>query len=403
MKKSTMLIAAVLGQALAVPLAASPLPAADAPETLRLRHAMACLRSGESLCIAAVGGSITTGFAANPPEENGWAAQTAEWFEDRARDYGGSVQFVNAGLSGTDSAWGTVRLQEQVLDHWPDVVFVEFAINDQWLSPAVRGRSYEGVLRQLLDDSERALVLVAINEKAAPQKSQRREQEAIGKHYDLPTLAWADMAGPNAAWGSWFDGAEAIHPNTSGHTAIADGIRSWLDEVWASLPDDTAALPAVDTALPAPRSSDEFARVRWLGADNAKVIENTGFTPGADIHGEWTRRGGLAPRGWMTADETALLRVAVEGQSVGVTIAESDQYRNAEAWIDFADGTSSRKIPLNTFVSFRSGYLGWAYVELARDMPEGEHVLNIRLKKGRATEKGRRSGITGIVLTGLSR
>ncbi|WP_442888615.1 GDSL-type esterase/lipase family protein [Congregicoccus parvus] len=59
---------------------------------------------------------------------------TAEWphamqhFFDA--DWPGRVNLVNASLSGRQSRWGMENLEKRVLVHHPDLVFIEFSIND---------------------------------------------------------------------------------------------------------------------------------------------------------------------------------------------------------------------------------------------------------------------------------
>jgi lysophospholipase L1-like esterase len=369
----------------------SPSPKGDAT---RLQTAMAKLRRGETVSVVALGGSITTGFLARPADSMGWAGQVADWWEAKAKETGATLNYHNAGISGTDSAFASVRVQPHVLAFEPDVVFVEFAINDQWLDPKVRRRSYEGVLRQLLDSSPRALVLLALNERGGKDRGQRREQEAIGNHYGLPTLAWADWQ--DASVDKYYDGNESIHPNTAGHTNIAKGIIAYLDKMWEALPaDDT--IPPVETALPNPLVSSEFQKVQYLGWENAEEISNVGWNEGSDVHGEWKGAGGGAQEGWTANRSDAHLQIAVTGKSVGVLLAESDQYRNALAWIEYPDGKLSAKVPVNCFVSYRNGYLGWAYAEVADNLGSGRHILHITPAPGK--QEGKTANIIGIICT----
>ena len=91
-----------------------------------------------------------------PPRERGWAALLA-------KSLGPQVKLVNAGVSGTDSAAAVHRVQAQVLDAEPDLVITEFGVNDEWLDPAVRGSSYEALLRRLLAAKRPPAVVVLAN------------------------------------------------------------------------------------------------------------------------------------------------------------------------------------------------------------------------------------------------
>ncbi|MDR3283845.1 MAG: SGNH/GDSL hydrolase family protein [Treponema sp.] len=373
-------------------------PSLDNP---RLQSALAKLRRGEPVSVVALGGSITTGYQASPPDMSGWAGLVRTWWDTKAKETGSEIIWHNSGASGTDSAYGAIRIQDHALAYEPDVVILEFAINDQWLNPKVRRRSFEGALRQLLDGSGRAVLLLALNQKGDVNAGQRQEQEPIGNHYGLATLAWADWA-KSALWNTYFTGSESIHPNNAGHANIAQGITDYLEAVWASLPDDSALTPA-DPALPAPLVSSEFQHVRLISSDDAgAVLDDYMWDPAnAILPGEWLTRGGKQLKGWTTADSDAELQIRVRGKSVGVFIAESDQFRNGEAWIEKPDGSVTPKIQLNTYVSYRSGYYGNAYAEIADNLDPGAPcILHITVKNSPAKADGA-VHVIGALCTGV--
>ena len=91
--------------------------------------------------VAFIGGSIT--------EMNGYRVMVEE--DLRRRFPGTDFTFVNAGISSTCSTTGAHRLARDVLSTQPDLLFVEFAVNDdQDASHAEREcrRGMEGILRQ---------------------------------------------------------------------------------------------------------------------------------------------------------------------------------------------------------------------------------------------------------------
>jgi lysophospholipase L1-like esterase len=400
MKKMMTVFAAALVIAFVVSATAAACASASASapvvapkgDTARLQTAMAKLRRGETVSVVALGGSITTGFAAQNPSAMGWAAQVADWWRARAEETGGAVDYHNAGVSGTDSAFAVARVPDHVLAYKPDAVFVEFAINDQWLDTKVRGRTYEGVLRQLLADSSRAVVPVVINERGGKTKSTRADEQPIADRYGLPTLAWADWQ--TSSVDQFYDGGESIHPNTAGHTDIARGIIAYLDGIWQHLPADDA-IPPVDHSLPPPLVSAEFQTVQYLGWENAEVIDSKGWGEGSDIHGEWARAGGGEWPGWTTTRSDAELKVAVSGKSVGILFAESDQYRNGTAWLESPDGKTGPKVQINCFVSYRTGYLGWAYAEIGDNLGAGQYILHVTPAAG--SQEGKKTNVVGII------
>ena len=45
----------------------------------RLQQALSNWQQGQTLTVAVIGGSITTGYAASPPRQQGWAGQLQRW------------------------------------------------------------------------------------------------------------------------------------------------------------------------------------------------------------------------------------------------------------------------------------------------------------------------------------
>jgi lysophospholipase L1-like esterase len=93
-----------------------PLQAAD---TVLPVNVFKHLRAGTPQTVVTYGTSLT----ANGP----WVKMLAPWFEAR---YPGLVTVVNSGGSGQHSGWGITNVQEKVVAKHPDLVFIEFGIND---------------------------------------------------------------------------------------------------------------------------------------------------------------------------------------------------------------------------------------------------------------------------------
>lgn len=77
------------------------------------------LARGESLNVVVYGTSLTAGGA--------WVPQTMAALQKR---YAGKLTWSNGAGSGMNSDWGVANLDEKVLAKRPDVVFIEFAVND---------------------------------------------------------------------------------------------------------------------------------------------------------------------------------------------------------------------------------------------------------------------------------
>ena len=122
----------------------------------RLIRVMEKARRGEELCIAFLGGSITEGYSSSR-HENCYAARIFAWWQQSFPQ--SRMRYVNAGIGGTGSDYGAARAKRDVLSEKPDVVFVDFSVNDA--ANEFYKECYEGLLRKLLGGpGQPAVVLV---------------------------------------------------------------------------------------------------------------------------------------------------------------------------------------------------------------------------------------------------
>ena len=122
----------------------------------RLDKVLKKLSNGEKVTIAAIGGSITEGAGASKTEEC-YVSRFIAGLKERYPD--ADITFVNAGVGGTPSALGVIRYERDVtnvLGQNPDLVLVEFAVNDY--GEPTGGRAYESMVRSVLEkDNEPAV------------------------------------------------------------------------------------------------------------------------------------------------------------------------------------------------------------------------------------------------------
>lgn len=364
------------GMSLALSLMLPAISHADA----RLQAVMQRLDAGEPITLATIGGSITTGYAAQPPRERGWAALLA-------KSLGPKVRLVNAGVSGTDSAAGAQRLDKQVLAAEPDLVVVEFGVNDQWLDPAVRGSSFEAILRKLLTAKKPpAVVVLGLTQQGNQPRDTTDIQLQLAAHYGLTALdfgRWmqARVDAGQDRWAALYD--EPVHPNGTGHQRIALALAETLR---------ADRSPSVVKPLPEALFGRAHEFTRLLMGETLKPYQSHGFERGGEVHPEWT---GQQP-GWVTKADDAEACFLVYGSEIAVFHAESEHYRNLEARVD--DGPW---VTLQGRVAERKGYLGWHYSVVARGIEPTAHLLHVRVKRDEWTGSGRPASLLAIMSAGL--
>ncbi|MFW6371487.1 MAG: hypothetical protein ACOC10_09830, partial [Bacteroidota bacterium] len=95
------------------------------------------VKNGENVTVVYFGGSITNA--------DGWRPQTANWM--RSYFNNSNINDINSSISGTNSEFGAYRTGRDVLPHNPDLVLIEFAVNDIGRDSIEILKSMEGIIR----------------------------------------------------------------------------------------------------------------------------------------------------------------------------------------------------------------------------------------------------------------
>jgi len=237
-------------------------------DVARLQRALAKARRGESVTIGVIGGSITQGAAASQPEKR-YGNLVAEWWKRSFPK--AKVEFVNAGIGATGSDYGALRAQRDLLSHRPDLVIVEYAVNDP--DTELAAETLEGLVRQILKQPNEpaALLLFMMNQSGG---NAQNSHSRIGRHYHLPMISMRDALWPEIEQGrmKWSDvEADAVHPNDRGHDYCARFVIHLLEEV------SKQAAPQEISPLPSPLISDLFEHVALMEADALQPSKNVGW------------------------------------------------------------------------------------------------------------------------------
>ena len=144
------------------------------------------LNAGQEARIAYLGGSIT--------EAAGWRPLSLGWF--RQQYPRATITEIHAAISGTGSDFGACRLERDVLRHKPDLLFVEFAVNDGGASAERIVRSMEGIVRQTWTKDARTDICFVYtlsegelkNLQAGKFSRSASAQEAVAEHYAIPSI-----------------------------------------------------------------------------------------------------------------------------------------------------------------------------------------------------------------------
>ncbi|MBP3593128.1 MAG: SGNH/GDSL hydrolase family protein [Lachnospiraceae bacterium] len=285
--------------------------------------------AGEPVTIATIGGSITQGTISSGAKDSQVKQKScyadiffAWWKETFPQS---EITVVNAGIGATDSYLGVHRLQEDVLDYNPDVVLVEYSVNDGGNNTFKI--TYDNLVYKMATMENAPAVMLLFMGQTNLSSAQNVHQ-LVGFQYGFPMVSYINLLS------GWFDSGrytekdlsgDVTHPSALGHAVVGEILWKYLNQVYADL--DTYSDPVkFDKKI--------FTKAKYLDAELAGVgditPENMGsFTEnGKDFNG-W---GDV----WKTTDGDGNLVFKIKCRNLGILFWRStgNSYGNYEVLVD---------------------------------------------------------------------
>ena len=242
----------------------------------RLKNLMKRAANGESLVIGFLGGSITQGSLSSTPETC-YAYLVYEWWKKSFPN--AEFSFVNGGIGGTTSHYGGARAWKDVLCYRPDIVTVDFSVNDD--ANEFFEETYEGTLRRLLMAPSAPAVIVLNNVFYDTGKNAQEYHNRIADHYGIPHVSIKDTIFPDVESGKIVRAditPDNLHPNDKGHRLVADEICKLLDSIKEELEKEDTEGKVIETndlaSLPAPLTENAYEHSRLIQIqDNEAILD----------------------------------------------------------------------------------------------------------------------------------
>ena len=247
----------------------------------RLKNLMKRAANGESLVIGFLGGSITQGSLSSTPK-NCYAYLVYEWWKKSFPN--AAFSFVNGGIGGTTSHYGGARAWKDVLCYRPDIVTVDFSVNDD--ANEFFEETYEGTLRRLLAAPSAPAVVVLNNVFYDTGKNAQDYHNRIADRYGIPHVSIKDIVYPDVESGKIVRAditPDNLHPNDKGHRLVADEICKLLDSIKAEMEEETIAGENIEgkstkteasVLLPAPLTENAYEHSRLIQIqDNEAILD----------------------------------------------------------------------------------------------------------------------------------
>ncbi len=282
----------------------------------RIKQVMKRAQAGEELTIAFIGGSITQGSLASK-SEHCYAAHVYEWWKQAFPN--ATFHYINAGIGGTTSQFGTVRVQTDVLVHQPDLVFVEFSVNDD--STELYLETYEGLVRKIWSAESEPAIMLVHNVRYDNGANAQVQHGKIARYYDLPAVSMQRAIYPYV-----LDGTverreitpDDLHPNDKGHAWIAAVITDCLEQMRVDA--DECQMPMRE--LPSPLTANRYEHAKRYQNDYENV-QMEGF---CRDEREQTDLTDCFKNGWYASKAGARIAFDISGKVLAVQYRKSVQH-----------------------------------------------------------------------------
>lgn len=332
------------------------------------------------LTIGYIGGSITDAR----PGHN-WPEPVTRWIV--ANYPGARIIVENAGIGATGSDLASFRAKRDLIDRGCDLVFVEFAVNDNNTPTERRKKTREGLLRQLLASGTTDVVLVYTycREMYEPMMEGRMppsiaEFEELAEHYGLSSV-WMGLHALNEVkagllrWEEWLP--DGLHPTERGSFSYGSSVIGFLQKALEGEGEDRGAGAASEGRnLPQPLDPGNW--------------EQVAFVPFEDVRTE----GPWSIRRWVTLE---WIDRALSTSAVGSKLYFSFEGRGLALGFDFGQLSAECRYRIDGGewqATARQrpewcGPSGWLKTEIfADDLPQGRHEVELEVIHGNKPDCG---------------
>jgi len=190
----------------------------------------------KSLNISYIGGSVTGAVGAST-DENGWAFLVTKYLKQKYPN--ANITESNMGVGGTGSYLGMARFNNNIIENKPDLLFIEFAINDRYndIPEEQTKQNIEYMINSVYKSNPYAdIVFVLITDKnvIGTEFESLKTIKSVAEYYGLPTVdvgqaMWKELNGSIDNWDEYY--SDGVHPSDAGHKVYADTVFEKMEEI----------------------------------------------------------------------------------------------------------------------------------------------------------------------------
>lgn len=235
-----------------------------------LKRTRQAIRNGE-ITLGFIGGSITDGR----PQCN-WPGPVSAWFTETFPKVRVSVE--NAGIGATSSDLGAFRAEPDLINRGCDLVFVEYAVNDNGVESGLRMRTREGLIRKLLAAGCDVVLVYTYDQAmyvemmAGEVPSTIVDFEELAERYGIGSVwmgryAMDEVNKGRMRWEEWLP--DGLHPTHRGSLSYGQSVMVYLQRELIDAP-SKKALPS-GAKLPKPIEEDHWQKTHVVPFSKVKL------------------------------------------------------------------------------------------------------------------------------------
>ena len=316
--------------------------------------------------IGFAGGSITTAKTTS-----NWPLYLRGWFVNRYQNV--RLSMVNAAIGATGSMCGLAISQKEFIDRNCDLVFMEYAVNDNGADAEERMRTQEGLIRKLLSANIDVVLIYTFYQEMLADMGQNqtpksiRDMELLAGHYNISSVfvgraVYEQVEKGLLPWNVWLP--DGTHPQHIGSYFYAASVIAFLEEEMKG----KKGLPLWKGAdMPKPLNNRNWQYTEEIPFSAVKTVGS--WTQAREVHNPWFEEQ-LFTYGMHDA-----LSIQFEGRGLAIIFS----YGKTSGVVEYRlDGGGWQKyscqrywwMPEENFVNA---------VKFADDLPYGKHLFELRV------------------------
>ncbi|MDE6750835.1 MAG: SGNH/GDSL hydrolase family protein [Lachnospiraceae bacterium] len=334
----------------------------------RLKELMKRAEAGDRMTLAFLGGSITQGSLSSQ-HTNCYAYLVYDWFVRKFPKT--AFTYINAGIGGTTSQFGVSRVEDDVLLYKPDLVLIEFSVNDE--NTDFYKETYEGLVRRVYGNQFEPAVFLVHNICYDTGVSAEEKHREIGAHYMLPSVSMKSTIYKEVVSGAIPNREitpDDLHPNTAGHALLAEVICDFLEKVYAQK--DEAEEKFI---IPAALTANAYEKAKRYQNYNCEPVCK-GFVPDDSLKKYVTD---IFRCGWSASDKGASIIFEVQGTELAVQYRKSVN-KPAPIAVAIVDGDEENAVILDA--NFEETWGDSLSIDtIAHHIDNKLHKVEVRIKE----------------------